>query len=328
MVNIFMAFLAAALTAAPSTPSTNGVPATGVPRNDPVDKEYHKLLEMDDASQGEVDHLIKEEQKFKAAGGGKDDALRSRILEKLEPVKKAYEDFLKRNPNHVQGRVAYGSFLNDIGEEEQAQIHWEKARELDPKDPAIWNNLANYYGHNGMVRKAFDYYGRAIELNPKEPVYYQNFGTTVYMFRHDAMEHYNITETQVFEKAMALYYKALDLDPENFVLATDVAQSYYGIKVPVTGNPEADKKAAEKQTELALAAWHKALQLARDETERQGVYIHLARVLISAGRLEDARKNLNSVTNEILTTSKNTLLKKMARIEATNGAPAKVEKPK
>jgi tetratricopeptide (TPR) repeat protein len=328
MLNLFIGFLAAALTAGPQAAVTNAVSPVKAATNNPVEQEYRKLLEMDDTSQGEVDHMIKEEQKFKEKGGGQEAALKARVLQTLDPVKKAYEDFLKRNPNHVDARVAYGSFLNDIGEEDQAQIQWEKAREIDPKDPAIWNNLANYYGHNGMIKKAFDYYGKAIELNPKEPIYYQNLGTSVYMFRRDAMEHFNITETQVFEKAMALYYKALDLDPENFVLATDVAQSYYGIKLPVTGNAEADKKAAEKQTEQALAAWHKALQLARDDTERQGIYIHLARVHINAGRFDEARKNLNSVTNALLGASKNTLLKKMARLEGTNAAPAKVEKTK
>ena len=31
------------------------------------------------------------------------------------------------------------------------------------------------------VKKAFSYYEKAIELDPKEPVYYHNFGTTVFL---------------------------------------------------------------------------------------------------------------------------------------------------
>jgi len=75
-----------------------------------------------------------------------------------------------------------------LHDEEGAQEQLEKAIELNSKDPAAYNNLANIYGHIGPVKKAFEYYAKAIELRPLEPVYYHNFGTTVYLFRKDAME--------------------------------------------------------------------------------------------------------------------------------------------
>ena len=54
-------------------------------------------------------------------------------------------------------------------------------------------------------------YAKAIELNPAEPVYYQNFATTVYLFRKDARAFYGINEQQVFDKALALYRKAMQI---------------------------------------------------------------------------------------------------------------------
>lgn len=317
----------AALAGNPQVGSTNAVSITNLglsallPKNDPVERDYRRLLEMDDDAQAEVDQWIKEDQQFKEKGA-EGLTLRPRILQRFQPVKNAYEEFLKKNPNHVEGRIAYGSFLNDIGEEDSAEVQWQKARELAPTNSAVWNNLANFYGHNGNVQKAFDYYAKAIELNPKETVYFQNYATTVYLFRKDAMEHFKITEEQVFQKAMALYNQALDLDPQNFVLAADVAQSYYGIKPKVTGDPVADKKAVDKVTNDAIAAWLKALQLARDDAERQGVYVHLARVQINAGRFDGARKNLDSVTNEMFSTTKKLLLKKLTKMETTNSPSA------
>ena len=50
---------------------------------------------------------------------------------------------------------------------------------LNPKDPAVYNNLAEIYAHHGPVKKAFEYYEKAIQLNPEEPLYYHNFGTVV-----------------------------------------------------------------------------------------------------------------------------------------------------
>src|SRR4029078_1222259 len=122
--------------------------------------------------------------------------------------------------------------LNEQGDEYEGSKHMEKALELDPKNPAAWNNLANYYGHRSPVKKSFEHYAKAIELDPKEPVYYWNFGTTVYLFRKDAMEFYKIDEKQVFDKALDLYRKALKLDPTNFVLSSDYANSFYGTKPP------------------------------------------------------------------------------------------------
>jgi tetratricopeptide (TPR) repeat protein len=254
--------------------------------NDPVEKEYKKLLEDDDAAQSEVDGWIRDNEQFAAKGAGVPKAeLNRRIRDRFEPIRKAYEGFIQRHPDHARARVAYGSFLGDLHDEDGAQEQWEKALALDPKDPAVYNNLANLYGHHGPVKKAFDYYAKAIELDPRESIYYHNFGTTVYLFRKDAMEFYGITEQQVFDKALELYRQALQLDPQNFPLASDVAQTYYGIK-PL-------------RTEDALKAWTNTLAIAHDELEREGVYLHFARLNFMAGRFPQARAHLGAVTNEL-----------------------------
>jgi tetratricopeptide (TPR) repeat protein len=268
--------------------------------NDPVQREYLKLLEMDNAAQAEVDRWLIEEQKFAETGAGIDPGtMRGKIRQRFEPVEKAYKDFLTRNPKHTEARIAFGSFLNDTGQEMEAKEQWEKARELDPKNPATWNNLANFYGHNSPVTKAFEYYEKAIELAPNEPVYYQNLATTVYLFRRDATNYFKIAEQAVFDKAMALYRRALSLDPSNFPLATDLAQTYYGIK--------------PARVKDALAAWNDALKVARDDIEREGVYIHLARWNRTAGDIGAARRELDRVTNGMYSVTKSNILRSLDR---------------
>jgi len=263
---------------------STGMSVTIPDPNDPRRIELKKLEDADDAAQAEVDEWIRQNSEFAAKGAGIPKAeLNQRIRKRFETVQKSYEEFIKREPNFAPARIAYASFLGDIGDEDAEVEQLEKARELDPKDPAIWNNLANYHGHRGPVKTAFAYYEKAIQLDPKESVYYQNFATTVYLFRKDAREYYNISEQQVFDKALKLYEKAFALDPTNFPLATDLAQSYYGIK-PV-------------RTDDALKAWTNALNIAHDDVEREGVYVHLARFEMVAGRFDDARAHLTMVTN-------------------------------
>ena len=126
------------------------------------------------------------------------------------------------------------------------------------------------------------------------------------------MEFYKIDEKEVFDRSLNLYRKALKLDPKNFPLATDYAQSYYGIK-PL-------------RTEEALTAWNEALKIANDDFEREGVYIHLARVELNSGLFDQARNHLNLVTNEFYTVLKGRLNRNLLEKEkkATN-APVQAE---
>lgn len=282
--------------------------AVSIPNpNDPAEKELDRLMTEDDSAMAEVDKWIQDNNAFTAQGGGESKAeLNQRIMARLNIVRKHYEDFLRRYPDFARGHLAYASFLNNLGDEEAAKVQNEKARELDPKDPAAWNNLGNYYGENGPITNAFVYYAKAIELDSNEPVYYQNLATMVYLYRTDAKAFYHIDEQQTFDKSLALYRQAVRLDPDNFPLITDYAESYYGIR-PLRTND-------------ALVAWTNALQVAHDDNEREGVYIHLARIKMLAGHYAEARAQLDAVTNATYASLKQTLKNAIAWREsgATN----------
>lgn len=288
--NLLVGLLSAALSTNPPAAISNlvadktGISIPIINTNDPVEAAYYKILEDDEAAQQDV---IKWTDHPETSSGDASESarltLRERIKQRLDGIKHEYDGFIAQHPNHPHIRLAYGSFLNDIHDEDGAVAQWEKARELDPKNPAAWNDLANYYGHRSPVKKAFEYYEKAIELDNHESVYYYNLAVTVYLFRVDAEEYYHLNETQVFDKSLDLYHKAIALDPDNFVLFSDYAQSFYGTKPP--------------RWKDGLAAWTQALKMAHDDDERQGVYIHLARINIKLGHLEEARQELGLVTN-------------------------------
>jgi len=308
---------AAAATNAIASPGTNAPGLT----NSLVAAELERIMVLDQEAQDEVDKWIRDNQAFEREGAGLPPRdLNLKIRKRLEPVRTAYSDFIKLHPRHVEARIAYASFLSDIHDEEAEKEQLLAAKELDPKRASIWNNLANYYGHNGEVRDAFTHYEKAIELDPTESVYYHNFGTTVYLFRRDAEAQYNINEQQVFDKALTLYSNSMRLDPTNFPLATDVAQSYYGIK--------------PTRLQDALVSWTNAMKIAKTELERQSVHTHLARWKLSAERFDEARAHIARVNDPLLEELRERLVKNIdlqeakARgtnapsVSATNAPPA------
>lgn len=286
-------------------------PAATAESPEAVEREYSQLLAADDEAQGEVDKWIRDNNAFTAQGAGVSaQVLNRRILERFAPIRKSYEEFLQRHPNHVKALIAFGSFLNDLHEEDAARDKWEKALKLDPKNPAIYNNLANIFTHDGPITNAIAYYEKAIQLNPLEPLYYHNLSDTVYSFRTDAKEYYSLTnDQQVFDKSLDFFRKALKLDPENFTYASEFATDYYGIK-PL-------------RVDEALGAWTNALQLAHDDIEREGVYLHLARVNLAGGRFALAHAHLDAITNAAYADLKGRLAKNLARLEAEAQGKAK-----
>lgn len=316
---ITIVILALCITSAVAQDKANTDAATPPTTNkeDAVEKEYQKLLDDDDEAQAEMDEWIKQtSQQLTNVFSASQITLKLKIEQRLEQVKKDYEAFLKKYPDHTKARIAYASFLSDIGKEEESFQQLEIAKQKDPKNPAVWNNLANYYGHNDSTTNAFYHYEKAIELNPNEPVYYKNFATTIYMFRDESMDYYKLSEEQVIEKAAGLYKKALQLNPKDFHIACDLAQTYYGYKLPQVPVKELrQNKQIQQLADKAIDAWKVAEKLARDNIEKQGIKIHIARWQISSGKLTEAKKTLESVNLDMYQTIKESLDKKIQSLE-------------
>jgi tetratricopeptide (TPR) repeat protein len=287
-----------------SNPSTTPVAPKDPGTDQQIEREYQQILADDDAAQAEVDRWVRENDGQKTKLGGiSQEALEARIRERFKPVLQAYERFTRLHPEDARACLAFGNFLNARHDEAGAQKQWEKALELDPKNAALYNNLACRYSESGQVQKAFDYFDKAIEFASSEATHYHNFGDSVYVFRKSAMDHYGLTEQQVFEKALRLYSNAVRLQPLSFSFGWDFAQTYYALK-PLS-------------TEPALVAWTNTLRTARNETERESVYLHFARIKMLAGRLDEAHEHLRAVTNVAHLELKTRLLRRIEEEEAT-----------
>src|SRR5689334_17844851 len=94
VITFLIGLLGAAVVAGSPAAPTNSVPAPASAATAPAgtdeatEKEYHKLMELDDAAAAEVDGWIQENQKFAQQGAAIPPAdLNKRILARFEPVR-------------------------------------------------------------------------------------------------------------------------------------------------------------------------------------------------------------------------------------------------
>jgi tetratricopeptide (TPR) repeat protein len=144
----------------------------------------------------------------------------------------------------------------------------------------------------------------------------------VFLFRKDAKEYYQLADDQkVLRRALELYRKATKLAPDDFSLATHLAQTYYYLKAEPASDPAAAKEAEKKLYEEAVAAWLEAQKLAREDSERQGVAIHLARISLNCGRTTEARRYLETVNHPTLQVLKERNVGRLERMEKGQAEP-------
>lgn len=247
---------------------------------DPADQEFRQLLLADEHALGQIDRILANDSAFARQGAGMEEALIATKIRTLSaPVIKKYEAFLARHPNHVKGHLAYASFLGEFGREAEARPHLDEAIRLAPNDPVALNNAANYYGKNGPAVKAFEYYQKAIAVKPAESTYHRNCASVMLLYRPEAQAYFKLQNEQaVFVKALALYRQAQNLNADDFLLASDVAQTHYHIR--------------PFPYRAAVDAWGRALKLTSTSTQTEGVMIHLARIHIRQKNFKEARVNL------------------------------------
>ncbi|WCJ59314.1 tetratricopeptide repeat protein [Fontisphaera persica] len=286
-----------------------------------AEEELEAIVQLDDLVHEEIEQWLSEGETNRVDVASRA-ALNLKIKQRREMVQAAYEKFVQRHPENARARLLWGSFLRECGRDKEAVAQWEEARRLAPTNAAAWNNLGNYYAEEGPATNAFTHYARAMELAPKEPLYAQQMARCLLVHEEEAAAWYGVGREEVIRKAQEHLRRACGLAPTNFALATELAQTYYLLKVPLTGDRRKDWQAAQQLTDEALAAWEAAGKLAGTEVERQGVLVHRARILISAERWAEARRTLEQIKEPSLAGLKVELEARLAAREKAPEAPA------
>jgi len=186
--------------------------------------------------------------------------------------------------------LIWGNTLDDEGKYKEATAKYQKAAELAPKDPYIYNNWGVALDDEGKYEEAIAKLRKAIELDPEYAYAYNNLG-------------YALKSTGKYEQAIANFQKATELDPKYAY-----AYIYWGIVLDSEGKYEEaiakyekviefDPKNVitynlwgsalddEKRYEEAIAKYQKAIEL---DPKFTAAYNNWGEALDSEGKYEEA----------------------------------------
>ena len=261
------------------------------PAKDTPEDRLKKILNADNTAITEIAGWIENNKKTLRASASEREFFTIRIRQRLNGIRRQYQDFLKDHPKHTKARIAYGSFLTHIDDRKEALDQWEKALTTDPGNAAALNNIATHIGTVAIqsnlrkrIPEAFRSLERAIVLAPNVALYRHNYATTLSVFQLEAVLHFKINAKQVTQRALDHLKIGMKLAPKDFEIAADRAETFLDLK-PLPREP-------------ALQAWEAARKRAKDQRQHDWVNLQVAIVNLETGHLEAAEKSLNLVSQK------------------------------
>jgi Tfp pilus assembly protein PilF len=230
------------------------------------------------------------EEATRSGGKISDELTRGMSDEEKQALQKAADDRaeqLKKNKALDDSYSAAVGFLNQK-QYDQAIPSFQKAAELDPKQPAVWAGLADAYlglastktgaEYDAEVQKGIDAYNKAIELKPTDAGLHNNYGRALAAARKTTEAQAEMSKAAELDPAGAgKYYYNLgailtnsgqtDAAAEAFKKATvadpNYADAYYQLGVGLVGKAQIDT-ATGKVTPApgTVEAFQKYLELA------------------------------------------------------------------
>jgi Flp pilus assembly protein TadD len=156
---------------------------------------------------------------------------------------------LRENLNDPGLLKSYGSLLAQIGRDDEAEAAYQLVAGLQPNDPSAHENLADVLSRLGRNAEAEAAYRRAVELDPDSANYQRALGhflcytmgqpTKALLPLQEAVRldpknthaHYDVGSAYAFtgqwDRAIAAYRRALDLDPNGDSVARYRLASLY-----------------------------------------------------------------------------------------------------
>jgi tetratricopeptide (TPR) repeat protein len=215
----------------------------------------------------------------------------------LQQLFQQYDVLLREYPKFAPAYVAYGMLMGKVDMRRESAAMLLKANQLDKNLPLVKNQLGNYLAEEGRPLEAVNYYLAAIQLEPKEPLYHYQLGTLLTEARDDFLKSGNWTRAALDKAMHEAFEQAMNLSPGNIGYAYRFGESFYDLETP--------------EWEAALEFWRTLELKVAPGVEKQTIRLHEAHVLIKQEKFDEARRLLETVTEEPLQAQKKKLVEQL-----------------
>lgn len=209
----------------------------------------------------------------------------------------AHEKILQENPASARAHRAYAEFLSDHGNLRAAIVHWRQAQQIEPNNAATANSLGGAYLRIGCAAESADQFNRAVGLESGNAAYHFNLANVEFMLRHELTVAWKVDSSEVLRRALAEFYLASQLSPNDLEYARAYAETFYSV-------PDPDWVTAE-------SAWKHVLELS---PQGDFAYLQLARINLKRGDASGAHRCLNKLTDARTDSLKRKLLEQAERL--------------
>jgi tetratricopeptide (TPR) repeat protein len=215
-------------------------------------------------------------------------------LSRIEAIIKMYENWLKTDPENVEGLILYGKWLYSIGLDDKAFAIFKKANALSPNIAVIHQQLANYYAEHEAPQEAYEHLNKALELKPEEPIYWLQMGELLLHYKAIFMQ-LNRFNDFTFDLALEdAFSEAIKLNPQEPYYQKRQAEAFF-----YQNNP--NWKEAED-------AWLKLFKKAHSFEEREYTALQLAHIYYQLKNPQALYTYLNQVQSMVYSEAKYKLL--------------------
>lgn len=217
---------------------------------------------------------------------------------RLANIAAQYDSFLTAAPDHLYGHILYGKFLRDVGENEQANVIFLRANQIDPNVAVVKQQIGNYFAETGDYVIALPYFLATVELEPDAPIYNYQLGELIHQYRDYLIDDGAYERDTLDREMLRAFRRAAELEPDNANYRFRYAEAFFDLQT--------------NRWEQALEVWQSIAGNNLSQRERDVVRLQTARVLMELDRLDAAHEQLAAVTNPALWDTRDELRQQLA----------------
>ena len=223
----------------------------------------------------------------------------ARLRGELQSVINSYDVLIQKNPDFAPAYVTYGMLLGQVGMTREAVGILLKANKLEPNLPLVKNEIGRHLAEDGKLVEALPWIMAAIDLEPKEPLYHYHLGKLLTEGRDDFIKTGQFTRPALDQAMLDAFRRAAELAPGDLSLSYRYAKAYFATEPP--------------RTQEVLPVLDELESRATTPSMKQLVRLRRAEAFLKLGRRDEARTQLDGVTELQLAQEKQTLLDQLAK---------------